>query len=261
MKKKIVHLQVLPILSGVQKITLNIYKNLDPAQYEMYLICAKSMPEQDSALITEVRSLGVKIIELEELKRQIGFHDILVFFKLLKIFRKYKFDIIHTHSSKTGFLGRIAGKLSGCKKVIHTVHGISFHDYEHPVKKFAYYGLEILAGFFNDKVILVNKFYRSQFWFIPAKKIMTIYNGIDFDDLLYRKDRDDNKVKLISVGRLDKQKSPLDLLEAFAKVCRKRDNIELNIVGDGEYYNILIEFILQHDLKDKVNLLGWRLNL
>jgi len=258
MKKKIVHLQVLPILSGVQRITLNIYKNLDPERYEMYLICAKTNNNEEPSLISEAQKLGVKVIALKELKRDIGFHDFSAFIKLYKIFQRYRFDIIHTHSSKTGFLGRIAGKFSGCKCVIHTVHGTAFHDYEHPVRRSLYYILEIFAGLFNDRVVLVNKYYRSKFWFIPSQKIVTVYNGINLEELKSKKERNDGKIRLISVGRLDKPKSPVDLIEALKIVINKRDDIEAWIIGDGDYYNYLKEYIAKHELVQKVKLLGWR---
>jgi len=257
-KMKIVHLQVLPILSGVQKITLNIFRNLDPEKYEMYLICGNPEKGQDNALVQECETLGVKVIVIDEIRRDLGWHDLKAFFSLLKIFRKYKFDIIHTHSSKTGFLGRITGKLSGCKKVVYTVHGISFHDYQNPIKKIFFYLLEIVAGQFNDKVILVNKFYRKKFWFIPAKKLMTIYNGIEFAGLQSRNKWQDGKIRFISVGRLDAQKSPFDLLKAFYEVSKVRDNVELTLIGDGEYYSQLSKIVEQNDLGDSVKLPGWQ---
>ncbi|KQC06721.1 MAG: hypothetical protein APR54_06830 [Candidatus Cloacimonas sp. SDB] len=261
MKKKIVHLQVLPILSGVQKITLNIFRNLDPDLYEMFLICAQSEDSDNPSLISEAEKLGVKVIVLKDLKREIGLHDLKVFFQLLKIFRKYDFDIIHTHSSKTGFLGRIVGKLSGCKAVIHTVHGIAFHDRENFLNRNFYLILEIFAGFFNDEVILVNKYYQSKFWFIPRKKIQTIYNGIDLEVLKRKRNRNDDLIKLIFVGRLDRPKALPDLIRAFEICVKERNNIAAYIVGDGEYYDYLKEYIARQELGGKVKLLGWRFDV
>ncbi len=178
-----------------------------------------------------------------------------------KVFKKYDFDIIHTHTSKSGFLGRIAGKLSGCRKVIHTVHGIAFHQHEVPLKRVFYILLEMVAGLFNDKMVLVNKFYRSKFWFIPARKIMTIYNSIDYSELQPKKRRSDGIIKFISVGRLDRQKSPMDLLAAMRILCTKRQDINLSIVGDGEYYKRMESYITENDMQDKVQLMGWQNNV
>jgi glycosyltransferase involved in cell wall biosynthesis len=261
-RKRIVHLQVLPILSGVQKISLNIFKNLDPDKFELYLICAAPETGMDPLLITESEAAGVKVIVLKELKREIGFHDISVFIKLIKIFRRYRFNIIHTHSSKTGFLGRIAGKLSGCgAAVIHTAHGIPFHKFETPVKRIFYIFLEMIAGLCNDKIVLVNKYYRKKFWFIPSRKLMTIYNSIDLSDYQTKKKRSDNKTRFISVGRLDDQKSPMDLLEAMKLISQDRTDISISIIGDGKYYALIEDYIKKYNLQDKVNLLGWRTDI
>lgn len=258
MKKKLVHLQVLPLLSGVQRVTLNIFKSLDQSRYELYLICAEPEQERKKTLISEAQSLGVKVIVLPELKREIGWHDLKAFFSLLKIFRKYRFDIIHTHSSKPGFLGRIAGKLSGCKAVIHTVHGIAFHAEESFLKRQFYRLLEMVAGLFNDKLILVSNYYRKKFWFVPQHKIVTIYNGIDLSSLEQKVQRNDGLIRLISVGRLDRAKSPSDLIKALELCVKERDNLEAKIVGDGEYYNFLKEYIAEKGLEEKIKLLGWR---
>ncbi|MFC1887395.1 glycosyltransferase family 4 protein [Candidatus Cloacimonadota bacterium] len=258
MKKKIVHLQVLPILSGVQRISLSIFKNLDREKFELFLICAEPTGDIEPALITETEALGIKVIILKDLKREIGFHDIRALFKLIKIFREYNFDIIHTHSSKTGFLGRIAGKLSGHRAVIHTVHGIAFHDAESFLNRILYLLLEIFAGFFNDKVVLVNKFYRKKFWFIPERKLMTIYNSIDFTELKQKQVRNDNRTRLISIGRLDKQKSPMDLLKVIKTISRERSDITIRFVGDGEYFADMKKYIEDNDLQNSVELMGWR---
>ncbi len=71
-KLKLVHVQVLPILSGVQKITLNLFRNLDKTRYDLYLICGETENGMEPALITESEALGVKVIQLQELKRKLG---------------------------------------------------------------------------------------------------------------------------------------------------------------------------------------------
>ena len=260
-KIKLVHVQVLPILTGAQKISLNIFRNLDPERYDMYLICAPESLEYEynnNSLIIEAKKLSVTVIILQSLKREIGLHDFKTFCHLIKIFKKHRFDVIHTHTSKTGFLGRIAAKLTGCKKVIHTVHGISFHKFEKIHKRYFYIFLEIIAGLFCDKFILVNRYYKRKFWFIPKRKIMTIYNGIDFSELRQKIERSDDITRLIFIGRLDKQKSPLDFVKAVEIVIKSYENVEANIVGTGEYYSELMRYIRDNNLLKKVKLLGWR---
>jgi UDP-N-acetylglucosamine:LPS N-acetylglucosamine transferase len=53
-------------------------------------------------------------------------NDLLAFWLLYRLFRKYRFDVVHSHSSKTGVIGRVAAKLAGVPIIIHTVHGFAF---------------------------------------------------------------------------------------------------------------------------------------
>ncbi len=259
MKKiKLLHIQVLPILAGAQRISLNILRNLDKDKYDKWLICAPDNTGRDKSLITEAEKIGIKVITLNCLKREIGFHDIRAFIKIYKICKQEKFDIVHTQSSKPGILGRLASKISGCKKTIHTVQGHSFHKYEKPWNRIFFLILEIITGLFSDKIVLVNHYYKKDFWFIPSKKISVIYNAVDFTKLKEKHERKDDLIKLIFVGRLDKAKSPVDFLKAINIVVKKYDNVRATIVGDGEYYSEMKRFILEHNMENVISLLGWR---
>ena len=224
----------------------------------MWLLCAPNNCKHKKTLISEVKKFGVHVKTIDSLKREIGFHDFKAFYEIYKLCRKEKFDIIHTQSSKPGFLGRIAGKIAGCKKIVHTVQGHAFHQFERPLKRLLFYMLEIFSGFFCNKLILVNKYYNKYFWFIPKKNVKTIYNAIDFRTLKQKENREDDLVRLIFVGRLDKAKAPMDFLKALDFVFHDVKNIVANIVGDGEYFPKMKRFILNHKMKDRVKLLGWR---
>ncbi len=259
MKKiKLLHIQVLPILSGVQKVSLNILRNLDSAKYEMSLICASDTSGQEKSLITEAQKIGVKVKILQSLKREIGLYDIKTFWKIYEFCKKEKFDIIHTHSSKTGFLGRIAGKLSGCRNVVHTVHGVPFHKYVTPARRFFYFILEVFSTLFCNKLVIVNKFYKRYFWFLHSQKLLTIYNGIDFKRLKPKKEKNDEIRKIIFVGRLGKQKSPMTFLKAIKILLETEKNVIVSIVGDGEFYFKIKTYITENHLENNVRLLGWR---
>ncbi|MCK4359268.1 MAG: glycosyltransferase family 4 protein [Candidatus Cloacimonetes bacterium] len=257
-KIKLLHIQLLPILSGVQRVTLNILESLDPKQYEMWLVCAHDTTGREKSLITEVKKIGVNVKILQSLKREIGLYDFRAFLEIYKFCRKKQFDIIHTHSSKTGFLGRIAGKLSGCRNVIHTVHGVPFHRYVQLLWRIFYYILEIIASVFCNKLVIVNKFYKKYFWYLPSRKLLTIHNGVDFKRFKPKRESNEEKIKIIFVGRLDKQKSPMTFVEAIKILLEIEKNIVVNIVGDGELYFNIKNYIIVNHLENNIILLGWR---
>ncbi len=91
-KIKVLHIQLLPILSGVQKISLNILRNLDPDKYEMWLVCAHDTTGREKSLITEVKKIGVNVKILQSLKREIGLYDFRAFLEIYKFCRKKEFS-------------------------------------------------------------------------------------------------------------------------------------------------------------------------
>ncbi|MCV5224806.1 glycosyltransferase, partial [Escherichia coli] len=68
-----------------------------------------------------------------------------------------KFDVVHTHSSKTGVLGRLAAKICGVRNVVHTVHGYSFPAAKNKKQYYIFFFMEYISKFFTDKLIVLNK--------------------------------------------------------------------------------------------------------
>ncbi|EBP7329261.1 glycosyltransferase family 4 protein, partial [Salmonella enterica] len=119
---KIAHIQLLPLLSGVQRVCLDELIRLDENKFDKYLICKEEGP-----LTVEAKKYGIKCLVVRNLVREISLkNDLKALWSLWKIIKQYKFDIVHTHSSKTGVLGRVAAWLNRTNLIVHTVHGFSF---------------------------------------------------------------------------------------------------------------------------------------
>ena len=264
MRKKILHIQVLPKLSGVQKISLEIFKNLPDSEFEKWILFSDSIENGDKEdCIQRFEAAGANVILSSKLKREIGIKDIHAFWEIYKLCRKEKFDIVHTHSTKPGIIGRLASSFARVPLVIHTVHGLSFHQFvRFPIWQF-YWICEMISSIFCDKIFLVNKFYMKYFrWF--KNKTRTIYNGIDLSVFLndISKERYNSKdLKILYVGRLDTPKDPLTLLQAAKLVCHKYPNFMFTIVGDGEKYIECHDFITSNNLQDQIHLKGWQSNV
>ncbi|HEI9845846.1 glycosyltransferase family 4 protein [Morganella morganii] len=256
----IAHIQVIPKLSGAQLFSLEILKNTNIN--ERYIICSSSETtdkNQKNEFIRQFENIGVKIIWVKYLKRNIGIHDILAFWELYSICKKYKFDIVHTNSTKPGFIARISARIAGIKKIIHTVHGISFHRNCTLIVRLFFYMIEIISLQFGHYNITVNKYYLKYYRICPWKKSYSIYNGVDFKKLntIESKPKDLNTFKILFVGRLDKQKDPLSLIHAVSLCYKKYKNISLDIIGDGYLFKECIELIKELNLTDIINIRGW----
>lgn len=265
MRIKILHIQVLPKLSGVQKVSLEIFKKLNNEKYDKYILFSDSIGYGDRAeCIKEFEATGAKVLFSKLLKREIGISDFPALFELYKLCKREKFDIVHTNSTKPGIIGRIAAFVAGVPLVVHTVHGLSFHKFvKFPIWQF-YWACEMIASCFCHKIIIVNKYYLKYFkWF--KNKTCTIYNGVDYSKFptsnINGYVEKHGRVNVLFVGRLDKPKNPLLLLEAARRLRITHPNVHFRLVGDGEYMEQCRRFISDNQLHDYVSLEGWRTNV
>ena len=265
MRIKILHIQVLPKLSGVQKVSLEIFKKLNNEKYDKYILFSDSIGYGDRAeFIKEFEATGAKVLFSKLLKREIGISDFPALFELYKLCKREKFDIVHTNSTKPGIIGRIAAFVAGVPLVVHTVHGLSFHKFvKFPIWQF-YWACEMIASCFCHKIIIVNKYYLKYFkWF--KNKTCTIYNGVDYSKFptsnINGYVEKHGRVNVLFVGRLDKPKNPLLLLEAARRLRITHPNVHFRLVGDGEYMEQCRRFISDNQLHDYVSLEGWRTNV
>lgn len=259
---KIAHVQVIPKLSGAQIFSLNILKEINTKQ--KYLLCSSTevvSDKQRKDFIHEFETAGVTLIWMKNLRRDIGFHDILVLFEFWAIFRKYKFEVVHTNSTKPGIFARIMARLAGVPNVIHTVHGIAFHPSESFLKKKLYYILEIFALQFGNVNVSVNNFYLKFYKPFSWKKSICIPNGLDYKNFpssVVKKITSDNNIKrVLFVGRLDNQKNPLTAIKAFNCLRHKMGDVFFDIVGDGELKADCERLVESLGLSDRVLFHGW----
>lgn len=256
--KKVLHIQLLPLLSGVQRVSLNEINEVTQErknQFNYSMVCSYEGP-----LTEELNKSKIKFYTIPELKREISpFNDLKALYKLYKLIKSNNFDVVHTHSSKTGLLGRIAAKTARITKVVHTVHGFSFPAAKGLVTKSIFYTMEWMAKFFTDELIVLN---MSDYNIAVKKlgydkKIVSIVpNGVNVDK--FSPSNIVNKsFRVVMVGRLWEQKNPMCLIEAAKLLLDKYDDVDIHFIGDGELRVKMEQFITDHDLSNNVKILGW----
>ncbi len=260
---KILHIQVYPKLSGVQRVSLEILKNLSDEEYDKYILFSDELdcgtPDE---CIKAFEDIGVKVILSPKLRRSIGLSDFGAFKEIYNLCRKEKFDIVHTNSTKPGVVGRIAAYMAGVPLVVHTIHGLAFHKFIKSPRWQFYWACEMFASCFCHKIVSVNKYYLKYFKAFK-KKTSTIYNGFDFSTFpkITPKINDSNQIKILFVGRLDKQKDPMVLLEAAQRIIKTHPEVCFNLVGDGEFFDDCQKYINDNKLENNVFLKGWCSNV
>ena len=131
-------------------------KYMNP-KYETMLIGGKEdKSEESSKFILE--NLGISGILIEDMHRDLGLkNDRKAFLKIKQIIKEFKPDIIHTHASKAGALGRIASLANGNAKLVHTFHGHVFHSYFGSLKTSFYKNIERALALKTDKIIAISE--------------------------------------------------------------------------------------------------------
>lgn len=267
---KVCHMQVLPLMSGVQRAMLEFLDALPSDRYEILVIC-----QQEGPLTEALRERGIRTITLATLIREIRpIPDLRAFVSLCQIFRQEQLDIVHTHSSKPGVVGRLAGRLMGVPVVIHHNHGHAWTWYDPWIKRQGMAFIERLMVLACDQVIFVSEETR-QFsvsrGILPERKSITLYNGVDVERLRPATGPDEVKTLRESYGipsdcfltcfvaRLWEQKNPLAIPSIFAEACRLAPdkNLRLVVAGEGPLEGILKAQLQARGLLDRVHFLGW----
>ena len=266
MSKKIKLLHVithLPI-GGAQDNTLHTVELLNKDKYDISLSC-----NLNGDLVSRAKKVKhLKLYDVPNLRREVSIiNDIRAFLYLYKLIKKENFTIIHTHSSKAGFLGRIAAMLNKTPIVIHTIHGFAFHDYMNSFKKNIFIYLEKLSAKWTHGLVTVSNLNKKKvvdLGIAPIEKLKNIYSGIDLTLFInekndqFRKELnlDSNHLLLGSVGRLSNQKDPITMIEAFCIVIKRFPSAHLTLVGDGELRDEILIKIDQLQLNGRVHLTG-----
>jgi glycosyltransferase involved in cell wall biosynthesis len=187
-----------------------------------------------------------------------------------RIIVRGNYDIVHTHSSVAGVVGRLAAFAARTPVIVHHVHGWGLQEGMSTGTRMLYLAMERLCAKFTDRLIAVSRpdIQKGQTHRIGREdKFALIYNGIALEK--FRQPVDDQQLrselgldpdcKLVGmIGRLDEQKNPLDLIRAAAIVAKSYSKVQFLIVGDGSLRPECERLISELNLKEKFFLPGYR---
>jgi len=263
--KKVLHVHTLPVISGSGINTLLTMQGL-PERYQPALACRSG-----GRLETAVRQAGIPFYPIDAFTQPISpINDLLALSQLIRLQRKHRFDIIHTHNSKAGFLGRLAGRFCRTPVIIHTIHGFAFHDCESAWRRNLFIQLERQAAHWCDELIAISQPMID--WAIlekiaPRGSIRKIYSGIDIEPfahaqadqhILSQAKFTSNDFIIGFFAKLWEGKGHLDALQALALARNHEPRLKLLIVGEGPLAAQLQLEISRLGLADAVFLAGFQ---
>ncbi len=187
--------------------------------------------------------------------------DLRAFLALWSLMGTERFDVVHTHTSKAGILGRWAAFLRRVPAVVHTPHGHVFHGYFSSLRSRVFREAERVTARVTHRMVALTEGDLQDHLeegIAPPERFAIIPSGVTLER--YRRtsppNRPDGVVTLGFLARLVDVKGPLDLLEAMARLAARYPRVRLVMVGDGPLRPVVEERIRALDLQDRVDLLG-----
>ena len=187
---KICHVITRMIVGGAQENTLLTVIDHLRKGHDVTLVTGPS-PGPEGKLLEKFDAPPFDTVVIDDLVRELSpLRDYRAYRALRKYFRREKFQVVHTHSSKAGVIGRAAAWDEFVPFVCHTVHGQAFHAYEKPWKNFIYKAAERWAAKRCGKIYAVAQAMVDQCVeakIAPKSKYKVVYSGMVLDDFLNSK--------------------------------------------------------------------------
>jgi glycosyltransferase involved in cell wall biosynthesis len=269
---KIVHIITRLILGGAQENTLITCKGLADRGHDVTLITGPALgPEGE--LFEQTKNQKYKTIVIDSLRRQINpVYDIPAYREIKKLLAEIQPDIVHTHSAKAGILGRFAAySLKNRSKIVHSVHGLSFHEYQNPLLNKFYIAAERAAAKKTDAFICVADAMTEKSLAVGIGRLeqyTTAYSAIEEEQFLnpitnqarndFRKKYNipENAIVLVTIARLFHLKGHKYIIESAKELAGRFENVIWLFVGDGILKDQLQNQIASFGLTDKFRFTG-----
>lgn len=197
----------------------------------------------------ELREAGIDLDTVDMARELHLLGDLKSFVRLYKLFRRRRFDVVHTHTVKAGLLGPLAARLAGVPVVLHTIHGLMFHDRMPRGKRWLFWLAEKFTASFTDHLLSqsqedVDVAIRSRL--CAPERITYLGNGIDvqrFAPQTVAAARNvvrqgfgfcESDFVIGSVARLVYEKGCGELFEAAERLAARRSDIKFLVIGPQE---------------------------
>lgn len=268
---RMLHVITRLVRGGADENTLYTVRGLDKSRYVVDLAVGR-----DSELDQLDLPDGVGILSVPELVRDPNpWLDTIALFRLAAIIRRGRYQIVHTHTAKAGFLGRLAAALVGTPIIVHTVHGVSFHEHLSTVQRWFYLLLERVAARFTDQFVTVGEdvkdiYLRSGIG--SATEYETIYSGMPLEDYFTAADMTtEERVRVrrqlgygpehqvvAMAARLEDRKGHTYLLQAAARLAARYPAMRVLLLGDGPKRAAIAQEAQRLGIADRVQFAGHR---
>jgi len=252
-------------IAGAGGVALRGALALDPEHFDVTILAADG-----GSLLAQAEAAGLGVVRLRHIVPELDpLRDAKAFVELVGRLRQGRYDVVHTHSAKAGTLGRLAARRAGTPAVIHTFHGFPFHDFQSRARRSTYIAIERRLGRITDQFLAVGGAVAAdavRLGIASPERIRAIASTVDAGippktaasrAAARRRLGILPGVKVVgTVGRVDFQKAPHDLVRAVAALGRP--DVVGVWIGGGPLLDRTQRLVDELGLGERFRLLGER---
>ena len=274
-KIRVLRVQSRVVVGGPALNTILLSAHLDPERYETLLVGGRLEPGEKS-MAPFAADKGVKYVEIPEMGRSVRWADDLrALGKMIRLIRRFKPQVVHTHTAKAGAIGRMAAFLCRVPVRVHTFHGHVFHGYFPKWKTRIFMAIERSLARLSHRIVAISGLQKQdlteRYRITRPHKCQIVPLGFELAKIVSgERGRFRAQLGIAPetylvgiVARLAPIKNHELLLEAVAlwrdrnPECRPED-ARFVIVGDGECREALEQLTRDRGLSDFVVFAGWQ---
>jgi glycosyltransferase involved in cell wall biosynthesis len=275
MSKIKVAIVITRLQAGAGGVALRGAQALDPLRYQATIIAGDIGGGSDSdgsgdGMHVQAEKSGLRVLSVPDLVSPIApAKDMRALSRLTALLADGSYDVVHTHSAKAGALGRLAAERAGVPRIVHTFHGLPFHEFQSRARRALYVGIERYMGRRTDVFLAVGAAVAAEAvrrGIAAPERVRVINPAIQSDTILASPAiraaaRASLRVpvgcKVVgTVGRVDYQKAPEDFVDAIAELGRK--DVHAVWIGDGPLRREMERRAERRGLGDRFRCLGHR---
>jgi glycosyltransferase involved in cell wall biosynthesis len=271
---RMLHIITRLIRGGADENTLYTVRGLDKRRYVVDLAVGAG---SELSELEPLEDVGVHYVA-QLVRDPHPIKDVVALLRLAALIRRGRYQIVHTHTAKAGFLGRLAAAMVGSPTIIHTVHGVTFHAHLSRPQRWFYLGLERIAARFTHQFVAVGEDVRSTYvrsGIGSAPSYETIYSGMPLREYLdagemTTAERTILRSELgfspqhrvvVMAARLEPRKGHTYLFEAVQRLKPHHPELRVLILGEGGIRTQLEAQCRVLQIDDCVHFLGHRHDL
>jgi glycosyltransferase involved in cell wall biosynthesis len=251
--------------AGAGAITLHGAVALDQSRYAVTILAPEG-----AALSARAEAAGLEMVGLRHMVPDLDpGSDLRCFSELVRLLASGRYDLVHTHSAKAGAIGRSAARVVGVPAIVHSLHGLPFHEFQSRARRRTYLGIERRLARFTDQFVTDGTWVAAEavrLGISPPERIRAISSPVDADvhpvtEATRTQARRTLGLPLEAevigtVARLDPQKDPLNLIRAVGLI--DRPGLFCVWIGDGSLRQEMEEQVHRHRLDGRFLILGER---